>query len=56
MELITIGKAAKMLGVHVDTLRRWDKQNKLSPVKTLGNHRRYQLYDIEQLLKKENSK
>lgn len=47
--LVSIGKAADMLGVHVDTLREWDKDGRLSPVKTLGNHRRYLLEDIESL-------
>lgn len=46
-KLISIGKAADMLGVHVDTLREWDAEDKLVPVKTLGNHRRYRLEDIE---------
>lgn len=27
-----------MLGVHVDTLREWDTEDKLVPVKTVGNH------------------
>lgn len=45
--LISIGKAADLLGVHVDTLREWDAEGKLSPVKTFGNHRRYNLEDIE---------
>lgn len=47
--LISIGKAADILGVHVDTLREWDAEGKLTPVKTLGNHRRYNLEDIEAL-------
>src|SRR3989338_6310855 len=32
-ELITIGEAAKILGVSIDTLRRWDKSGKLNPAK-----------------------
>lgn len=47
--LISIGKAAELLGVHVDTLREWDAEGKLTPVKTFGNHRRYNLEDIEAL-------
>lgn len=46
-KLISIGKAADMLGVHVDTLREWDAEDKLCSVKTIGNHRRYRLEDIE---------
>lgn len=48
--LVSIGKAANILGVHVDTLRQWDKEGKLVPVKTLGNHRRYKLEDVENLI------
>ena len=48
-KLISIGKAANLLGVHVDTLREWDKEGKLVPVKTFGSHRRYKLEDIESL-------
>ena len=48
-KLISIGKAAEILGVHIDTLREWDNEKKLVPVKTLGNHRRYKLEDIEAL-------
>ena len=32
-ELITIGEAAEILGVSIDTLRRWDKNGKLNPAK-----------------------
>jgi excisionase family DNA binding protein len=48
-KLISIGKAADILGVHVDTLREWDSEGKLCPVKTIGNHRRYKIEDIESL-------
>ncbi len=41
-ELITISEAAEILGVSVDTLRRWDKSGKLSPVKT--SEAGYRLY------------
>lgn len=46
-KLLSIGKTAEILGVHIDTLREWDKEGKLTPVKTFGNHRRYKLSDIE---------
>ena len=42
-KLLSIGKTADMLGVHIDTLREWDKEGKLTPIKTFGNHRRYKL-------------
>ena len=40
-DLISISEAASMLGVSIDTLRRWDKSGKLSSVKTKGGHRKY---------------
>lgn len=46
-KLLSIGKTADILGVHIDTLREWDKEGKLTPVKTFGNHRRYKMSDIE---------
>lgn len=33
-DYITISEAAEILGVSTDTLRRWDKSGKLSPIKT----------------------
>lgn len=48
-KFVSIGKAAETLGVSVNTLRLWDQEGKLTPVKTLGNHRRYNLEDIEVL-------
>lgn len=47
--LISIGEAAEVLGVSIDTLRLWDKDGKLKPVKTPGNHRRYRMEDINVL-------
>lgn len=46
-ELITISEAAEILGVSIDTLRRWDKSGKLSPVKT--SDAGYRLYDRSQI-------
>ena len=46
-ELITISKAAEILGVSIDTLRRWDKDGKLSPVKTSSAG--YRLYSKSQI-------
>lgn len=53
---VSIGKAADLLGVHVDTLREWDAEGKLCPIKTPGNHRRYLLEDIESLCGKVTKK
>lgn len=47
--LISIKKAAEMLGVCPDTLRTWDRQGKLTALKTMGGHRRYRLSEIQRL-------
>ncbi|OGN00791.1 MAG: hypothetical protein A3B91_04565 [Candidatus Yanofskybacteria bacterium RIFCSPHIGHO2_02_FULL_41_29] len=49
-ELISIGEAASILGISIDTLRRWDKSGKLSSVKTEGGHRKYYRFQIELFL------
>jgi DNA-binding transcriptional MerR regulator len=51
VELITVGNAAKILGVTTTTLRNWDKNGKLKSFRNPIN--RYRLYDkkeIERLL------
>lgn len=40
-KFISIGGAAKLLGVSVETLRRWESIGKLVPVRTPAGHRRY---------------
>lgn len=48
---LSIGETAKILGVSVPTLRRWDKSGKFkSSHRTLGDHRRFSIRDIENLL------
>lgn len=46
-ELISISEAASLLGVSIDTLRRWDQSGKLSSVKSEGGHRKYYRSQIE---------
>ncbi|MBC8061195.1 MAG: IS607 family transposase, partial [Clostridiaceae bacterium] len=47
MVKITIGKAAKEAGVTVETLRSWEKAGKIKSERTKGNHRRYEIEEIE---------
>jgi len=44
---ISIGKAAKYLGVSIDTLRRWDKSGNLTAKKSSGGHRYYLKLDLD---------
>jgi len=47
-KLLTIAEAAEILGVSVDTLRRWDKSGKLIAIrKNGGTHRYYRQKDLE---------
>jgi putative resolvase len=47
---VSIGRAATLLGVSVVTMRRWDKNDVITPAyRTAGNHRRYRLSDIRRL-------
>ncbi|MBU4421555.1 helix-turn-helix domain-containing protein [Patescibacteria group bacterium] len=51
-KIITIGEAAKLLNVNIMTLRRWDKQGKLKPVRfSPKGYRFYDLEEIELMLK-----
>jgi predicted site-specific integrase-resolvase len=42
-KLLPIGAAARALGVSTSTLRRWEASGKLTPVRTEGGQRRYDL-------------
>src|SRR3989344_6543654 len=46
--LLKIGEASKALGIHIDTLRRWEKSGKITSIRTPGGTR---LYSLEQLQK-----
>ena len=45
-DLLQIGDAAKLRGVGIDTLRRWEKSGKIQAVRTEGGHRRYRVSDL----------
>lgn len=48
-KFLSISEAAKTLGVSVSTLRRWEKEKVLSPVRTPGGQRRYPAEDLRDL-------
>ncbi len=48
--LVSIGVAANEMGVHPDTLRRWEQEGKIEPVeRTPGGRRRYDLAKLRHL-------
>jgi excisionase family DNA binding protein len=44
--ILSIGEAAKALGVSITTLRRWEASGRISAEHTAGGHRRYDLAKI----------
>ena len=47
---VRIGEAAEMLGVSVDTLRRWEREKQLRTVRTAGGQRSVPLAEVTRLL------
>ena len=45
-----IGEAAEILGVRVETLRRWEREGRLSTIRTAGGQRRVQAAEVARLL------
>ncbi|MFE1745789.1 IS607 family transposase [Coleofasciculus sp. H7-2] len=50
---LSIGEAAKELGVSVDTIRRWADAQKLKSIRAPSGHRRFYLGDIKRLTPRE---
>jgi excisionase family DNA binding protein len=47
-QLLTIREAAELLGISIDTLRRWDESGKLPAIRAgEGSHRHYNKNDLE---------
>lgn len=50
-KLLTIRQVAEILNVHVETLRRWDKNDKLKAIRVNDRgDRRYDPRDLETIL------
>ena len=52
---VSIGQAAKALGVSIPTLRRWEKEGKMQAERTPHGHRRYDLAQLQGLKPYETS-
>jgi len=49
--LLSIGQTAKLLGISIDTLRRWDTSGRLKSIRTgPKSHRFYNKFDIDQFI------
>ena len=48
-ERLGIGNSAKLLGVSVDTLRRWEKKGKVTSHRSPGGHRYFLRSDLEKV-------
>jgi len=49
-KLYTLKEASKLLGVHVKTIQRWDKEGKIRCVRTVGGKRRIPESEIKRIL------
>ena len=49
-QFVSIGKAAKMIGMSIEGLRHWEAAGVLVPMRTLTNQRRYRVADLQALL------
>lgn len=50
-ERLRIAEAASYLGVHPDTLRRWERAGKIRAYRTPGGERRFDIVDLDQALR-----
>jgi putative resolvase len=46
---ITTTTACRLLGIHPDTLVRWEREGKITSTRTAGGHRRFDLADVDRL-------
>lgn len=53
-KLLKMKEAADYLHVSQDCLRKWDRTDKLKPLKTVGGHRRYDTDSLDEFLGKKN--
>ena len=47
--LLSIGEASEYLGVSIDTLRRWEKKDKIIALRSPGGHRYFKQKDLDNL-------
>lgn len=47
--LLSIGEASEYLGISIDTLRRWEKKDKIIALRSPGGHRYFKQKDLDNL-------
>lgn len=52
--MVSIGVAAKMLGVTVETIRQWERDGKIAATRTPGGQRRFASAEVERVLRAES--
>jgi excisionase family DNA binding protein len=50
--MISISEFSKKIGVHAQTIRKWEKEGKITSVRTTGNQRRYDEQTVRKFRKK----
>lgn len=48
-QYLPIGEAARILGVAIETVRRWDREGLIESSRTPGRQRRFALSEIERV-------
>ena len=54
--LLSSGQLAKEIGVHIETIRRWEREGVIRSQRTTGGHRRFDLNQVKAMLKSEKVK
>jgi excisionase family DNA binding protein len=49
-ELLTPGEVAQMFRVNPKTVTRWARAGRISSIRTIGGHRRFQASEIQRFL------
>ncbi len=49
-EPLAIGEVARLLGVTVETVRRWDRAGRITSIRTPGGQRRFAQSEVDRLL------